>query len=134
MEWLLEDGSADDSLCEVWPVPDTDALPWEVLRASPGMPLPLSWLLALSTSLRPANNSSDDGKGDQSTASLCSLLRLRRRTAHVASAMKSMRPTSEDAVITPTDRALFWRKPLGDAAGRAAEEGEVEEEAETEGV
>ncbi len=52
---------------------------------------------------------------------------LRRlRTAQVASAIIKTRPTRLAAVMTPTDRALFWRKDLGAASACKVEVGDEE--------
>lgn len=45
----------------------------------------------------------------------------RLRRAHVAMITMRMRPTSEEAVITPTDRGLFARKPDGGSVAGAAD-------------
>ena len=58
------------------------------------------------------------------------------RIAQVASAMSMTRPTSDAAVITPTESALFCRKPLGALSPIAvadADPEEVEEEEADEG-
>lgn len=52
----------------------------------------------------------------------------RLRIAHVAIAMMSTSPTSEAAVITPTESALFWRKLFGATAVSAVDDGAADVE------
>lgn len=56
------------------------------------------------------------------------MLRRRLRIAHVASAINSTRPTRDAAVMTPTERPLFSKKPLGAVAGSAAADTDAEED------
>ena len=50
------------------------------------------------------------------------------RIAQVASAMSKTSPTSDAAVITPTESALFCKKPLGALSPTAVADADPEDE------
>ena len=110
MSWYIWRGCTGGGMVLPCPRELTFPLPVELVSTLPTpAPNPPAPAFSVSCSFaRPAL--------EKSMMSWSMRLLRRLRTAQVASAMIKTRPTRVAAVMTPTERALFWRNDLGEAS------------------